>query len=173
VSHPLVKAIPNALSALRIVLGLGFPWLPVEWRLPALVVAVVTDLLDGETSRFFKAESAAGQILDPIADKIFILTVIGTWLAEGTLLWWQVVLVGLRDIAVVAACGVLVVRQGWKSIKRMRARWPGKVTTAFQLAFLLAVLLEQPDFVVSAFVVLSALSGLVAAVDYFRSYAPS
>jgi phosphatidylglycerophosphate synthase len=169
-SNSLFKAIPNTLSAIRIALGMAFPWLPADWRLPALAGAIVTDLLDGEASRLFKAESTAGQILDPVADKIFILAVVATLFAEGTITWWQVVLVGARDIAVVGACAVLIVGRAWTSIRRMRARWPGKFATAFQLSFLLAVFLDQPTLVIHATVLLSAITGLVAAVDYFCCY---
>ena len=169
-TSPLLKAIPNTLSGIRIVLGAAFPWTPPTWRLPAVAAAVLTDLLDGETSRLFKVETTTGQILDPVADKIFLLGVVATLLAEDMLLWWQLALIGLRDIAVVVACAVLVWRMGWTALKNMRARWPGKLTTAFQLLFLLAVLAEEPVFVTGALLFLAAFAGIVATVDYIVAF---
>src|SRR5438309_11201837 len=63
---------PNALSFARVVLGLWFPLLPPSWRLPVIIVAVLTDLLDGAAGRYFGVCSRTGKVLDPVADKIFM-----------------------------------------------------------------------------------------------------
>lgn len=48
----------------------------------------LTDWLDGYIARKFGQETAFGKFLDPVADKIFIATVLITLLANGNLPWW-------------------------------------------------------------------------------------
>ncbi len=98
-------ALPNALSLARLLLGLAFPFWPVSWRVPVVVVAAITDMLDGAASRHWHVTSVAGRLLDPLADKVFVIGVVGTFWYEGALDGWQIVLVGLRDFVVIG--GVL------------------------------------------------------------------
>ncbi len=69
---PVVLAvIPNLLSAAR--LGLAFAAVPVSWRLVVVVVAGATEFLDGAMRRLWHFSGAMGHLLDPIADKVFVL----------------------------------------------------------------------------------------------------
>jgi phosphatidylglycerophosphate synthase len=166
-SH-LRAAIPNALSVARIVLGIAFPWVPADRRAAVVVVAALSDLLDGALSRRLHAASPTGRILDPVADKVFVLAVVGTLLVEGLLAVWEVVLVGLRDLAVLAGAGWVLLRRDWSALGRMAPTWLGKATTAAQFVFLLMLLVRrQPTFVV--FLPTAVLSGLAAA-DYLRIF---
>ena len=71
---PVVLAvIPNLLSAARLVLGLAFAAVPVSWRLVVVVVAGATEFLDGALRRLWHFSGAMGHLLDPIADKVFVL----------------------------------------------------------------------------------------------------
>ncbi len=75
--------LPNGLSLARLALGLALPWLPADWRLGAVLVAAITDLLDGLTARWLRAGSETGRVLDPLADKVFILSLVGILLSGG------------------------------------------------------------------------------------------
>jgi phosphatidylglycerophosphate synthase len=161
-----LQAIPNALSLLRVGLGLAFPWLGLTWRLPAVLAAALTDLLDGETSRLFKAQSLLGQILDPIADKLFLMLVVITLLWDETLTWWEMLLVALRDIVLLLGAAGMLLRRGWAAGKAMRPRLLGKCTTALQFAFLVALLCETPRLTLGLLIAVAVL-GALAALDYF------
>ena len=81
---PVVLAVlPNLLSATRLVLGLAFAAVPESWRLVVVVVAGATEFLDGAPSRLGHVSGAMGRLLDPIADKVFVLAVLATLMAEG------------------------------------------------------------------------------------------
>jgi phosphatidylglycerophosphate synthase len=131
----------------------------------AVAVAALSDLADGAASRLLHAQSEFGQLLDPVADKVFVVGVVAALLADGSLAWWQAGLVALRDIAVLAGALWLVLRRGWPACRGMRPRWPGKVTTALQFAFLLAVLLGESTMITVLLVVTALASGWAAA-DY-------
>lgn len=160
--------IPNLLSLARLALGFVFPWIAPSWRVGVVIAAAVSDLLDGVISRKLHATSTAGRILDPIADKLFVTCVMLTLVLEGALKIWQVALVASRDLAVVLGIVAVAVLEGWSSMKRMPPSWLGKITTAAQFVFLLAVL-HYRDVILVVFVPTAAVS-VLAGVDYLRRY---
>src|SRR5437899_600767 len=92
-----LRAVPNTLSLARLFIGLGFPWTPAGWRVTTVLLAALTDLADGAVSRCLRATGTSGRILDPVADKVFVLSVVVTLLFEERLRLWQVALIGQRD----------------------------------------------------------------------------
>jgi cardiolipin synthase (CMP-forming) len=159
--------IPNLLTILRFLLGLAFPWVPPEWRLAACAFAGFSDLVDGEISRRFHSSSLFGKMLDPVADKTFVLAVIGTLLFEGELTWWQLALVGARDLVVLFILGWVLLGD-WRRVGEMSPRVSGKVATAGQFAFLLGVLIARS--VHPWLLAVASLLSAVAAVDYFAVF---
>ncbi|MGE0529239.1 MAG: CDP-alcohol phosphatidyltransferase family protein [Bdellovibrionales bacterium] len=167
--EPLLITLPNLLSGTRLVLGLVIVWLPAEWRLAILAVAALTDVLDGEASRFFKAQSEFGRLLDPIADKIFLVGFVLALLLEGTLAWWQVVLLAGRDIVVVSGGIWVLVRDGRGCLQKMGSRLAGKITTGLQFLVLVLAVLPLPE-AVNVVLIPTAILGLIAGLDYIREY---
>jgi len=152
-----LATIPNALSLVRLVLGLVFPWIAPAWRLAALIVAAVTDLLDGWLSRMFHASSRTGRFLDPIADKVFVAGIALTLLWERELSVWEVLGIAGRDVVVVIGTIVLVLIGRWGAFERMAPTWLGKLTTAGQFAFF-SILFIAPEYQLWLFVVVAGLS---------------
>jgi cardiolipin synthase len=107
-----IWTIPNALSALRL---LGVP-LFLYWVLGThqdgravllLVLAGVSDYLDGYLARRFGQFSRLGQLLDPAADRLYIAaTVLALVARDGLPLWWALVLVG-RDVSLLPTLPLL------------------------------------------------------------------
>jgi cardiolipin synthase (CMP-forming) len=97
-----VWTLPNLLSMLRLAGVPVFLWLvlgPEEdaWALALLMVSGFTDWLDGYLARRLDQFSRVGQVLDPVADRLYILAVvIGLGLRE-IIPWWVVVILPLRD----------------------------------------------------------------------------
>jgi phosphatidylglycerophosphate synthase len=159
------KLIPSAVSVFRLGIGLAFPWLPSDWRLVAAIVAALSDLLDGPLSRWLQVEGKFGQILDPIADKIFVAGVLITLLLDGQLAWWEIALVGTRDFAVLLAAAALAIREGLSAWHRMPPRFLGKLTTAVQFAFILSFCWEV-NVLTHGLAIAVAVVGAAALVDY-------
>lgn len=145
-------------------LAAGFPLVPAEWRVAVVLVAAVSDFLDGWIARRFNLNSWVGALLDGFADKAITLSVLLTFTVEGQLAWWQLVLVMTRDLAVAAIAVCLAWWRAWPEFGRMRARAPGKVTMVAVYA-LMAMLLVAPGW---AWIVLwpAAVLSVLAAVDY-------
>lgn len=163
----LLAFVPNLLSVFRIALALCFPCVPVGWRALTVLAGGLSDLVDGAFSRLFRVTSTAGQILDPIADKLFVTAVVLTLLVEKQLLLWQAAFVGFRDIAVVAGSGSMVVLRGWSALKHMPPTLVGKLTTALQFAYILA-LVARPAWA-PFLLVPTGLCSVAAGVDYLRT----
>jgi CDP-diacylglycerol---glycerol-3-phosphate 3-phosphatidyltransferase len=174
----LLALVPNALSLLRLGLGLSFPWLPSSWRLGVVLLALLTDVLDGTSGRLLGVCSDTGRVLDPLADKVFLLAVVLTLMAEGVLGVGELLLLGLRDLAVLAGVIGGVLTADWEGFRRGAPTRLGKAATAAQFAFLLVVL-TTPQRKALVLPVAATLSGL-AALQYlgiflgrYRSRRPS
>ncbi len=132
--------LPNLLSCSRLVLAAGFVASgATEARVSLIGVAAVTDFLDGWLARRVHATSRWGAMLDPFADRVFVLTVVGTFLFTGALTTTEYFIFIARDLA--TAVGFLVARCiSWLRPVEFKARVLGKAVTVMQLATLAAVL---------------------------------
>lgn len=98
-----VWTLPNLLSAGRILLVPLFLWLVLgpeqdELAVGVLVLSGITDYLDGKLARSMGQTTRLGALLDPVADRLFILAaVIGLGL-RGIIPWWLAVILPLRDV---------------------------------------------------------------------------
>lgn len=109
-----VWTIPNALSVLRL---LGIPlflWLALGpqddgWAVAVLAVGGFTDYLDGKIARRFNLTSRLGAMLDPAADRLYILATLAALTTRGIIpIWLAAVLVG-RDL--VLSGGLVALRR--------------------------------------------------------------
>lgn len=109
-----ILTVPNVLSALRLVGVPIFLWLILVpeadvWAVVVLALAGISDYLDGKIARKFNQISRVGQILDPLADRLYILaTLIGLLIRGFIPLWLVVVLIG-RDV--VLGVVMLIIKQ--------------------------------------------------------------
>lgn len=101
--------IPNILTILRICLTPVFIyflfWGPADRYAVALfifILAGLTDIYDGHLARRFHVESTLGKILDPIADKILVLSAFISFVTMGLVYAWMVGLIILRDLLITA-----------------------------------------------------------------------
>lgn len=106
-----VLTIPNALSALRLLLVPVFAVLIVAgqdgWALLVLAVSGASDYLDGHLARRWDQVTRLGQVLDPFADRLYILTTLLGLAYRGLIPWWLVVVLVARDATMLATLPVL------------------------------------------------------------------
>jgi cardiolipin synthase len=98
-----VWTLPNLLSLLRLLGVPVFLWLVLGpeadgWALLLLALSGVTDYLDGFLARRLEQTSALGQVLDPVADRLYILAVVVGLALRDVIPWWLAVLLPLRDL---------------------------------------------------------------------------
>lgn len=164
----IVRYIPNALSTGRIILASIFPFSPENWWFWLVLGSGLSDFLDGWVARRWQVQSWQGGLLDAIADKLFILCVLISFVSVGKFSGWWVPALLSRDLLVAFAALYAVSIQSWESFKKMDARWSGKLATFGQF-FLFLVVLLFPDWIWPALCCAALLSS-IAACDYGRLF---
>lgn len=107
-----VLTVPNMLSALRLLGVPLFLWLILVpeadwWAIVVLAIAGFTDWLDGYLARKWHQISRVGQLLDPIADRLYILATLIGLLLRGIVPLWFVLLLVSRDLIMSVVLAVL------------------------------------------------------------------
>jgi CDP-diacylglycerol--glycerol-3-phosphate 3-phosphatidyltransferase len=180
--------LPNVLTLSRIVLAVVMVFLLEECSatgniLAALVftVASLTDFCDGYLARTRGLVSNFGKIMDPVADKVLLLSTLGVLAHIGVIAWWIFMVIAVREIGVTAS-RLLAMRQG----QVLAAERTGKIKTVLQIIAVAAVLLylvaQQSEFCSSWFyrvqhgwllinqglLIAAVLLTVYSGVEYFR-----
>ena len=125
-----VWTIPNVLSFLRLASVPPFLWLWLnDQRDLAVVLYAIgasTDFFDGYIARKTNSVTELGKVLDPLADRVFIVTLTVALIAAGVLPWWLAAVILVRDLAIVVAFPILE-RRG---VERVAVNFTGKSATA-------------------------------------------
>ncbi len=153
----------DVLSALRLPLAVAFPLASTDRaRLAILAVAAGTDLADGQLARRY-GSSALGAVLDPVADKLFMVVAFGVVAFSGRLALYEVAGVLLRDAVASVAFVVTLLSHRARAIP---ARASGKAVTVAQMLTLVAFLLQSSLLRPLAW--MTTALGLFAITDYTR-----
>jgi len=137
---------PNALSAARLAGVPVFLWLVIGPRTPEadgiavgiLAAAGLSDWLDGKLARMLNQTSRLGQLLDPAADRLYILATVIALAVRGIIPWWLLGVLAAREFCV----GIGLLGLKWRtSYGALRVSFVGKAATlclmyAFPLLFL-------------------------------------
>ena len=98
-----VWTLPNVLSLARLAGVPVFLWLVLVpeadgWALLLLMLSGITDYLDGYLARRLDQYSRLGEILDPVADRLYILAVVIGLALRDIIPWWVAIALPLRDL---------------------------------------------------------------------------
>ena len=159
-----LATLPNAISLSRLFLAALFPVVHQhDLRLLILAVAGLTDYLDGWLARRRHQFSPMGALIDPLADRIFVLVAVCTLLLEGQIGILQYFIFLSRDFAVT---GAFVIVRAIASLRPavFRARFSGKLATVLQLAALVVIVIDARSTAWAVGVV--GLASLASIFDY-------
>ncbi len=157
----------NKITMLRVILIPVFMVLAyLDLRIPAVVVfilASLSDLLDGYIARHYNQISNFGKFMDPLADKMLVLSCMCFLVEKGQMPGWAVAIILFREFAVSGLRLVAAERQ-----HVIAAAWSGKVKTTCTMIGLcfLIVFREYPElnlFVTAVILITTVYSG----VEYF------
>lgn len=107
--------VPNALSLLRLALIPVFIWLLLGrdspgWALAVLIVSGLSDWLDGKLARWLDQSSTIGALLDPAADRLYVIIIPICFGLKGYVPWWVIGLIIARDVVLLATAPLLKTR---------------------------------------------------------------
>ena len=133
------------------------------WALVIFALASITDTLDGYIARHYNQVSNFGKFLDPLADKLLVISCMVIFIQWGRMPAWAVMIVLAREFAV-TGLRLVAVENG----RVIAAAWLGKIKTACTMVGLCVMLVLTKwawlDNVVTAVIVLTT---LVSGIEYF------
>ncbi|MCG7609945.1 MULTISPECIES: CDP-alcohol phosphatidyltransferase family protein [Mycobacterium] len=142
-----VLTVPNALSVLRLLLVPVFLWLLFGahangWAVAVLMFSGFSDWADGKIARLVDNQSSRlGELLDPLVDRIYMITVPVALALYGVVPWWLVLTLLGRDL-LLAATLPLLRRRG---LAALPVTYLGKAATFALMSGFPWVLLGQWD----------------------------
>jgi cardiolipin synthase len=172
-----LRWIPNAISLSRIVLVWPILWLIVEdqfvWAFVLIIIAGLSDGIDGYLANKFDWASPLGAKLDPIGDKVLIAGVIITLAYVGLVPVWLTVFVFGRDVILVT--GSSIINYLIKPFEGGPSRI-SKLNTLMQLEFMAFVMCRAafgwPDQIgVTILGAAVVVTGVISMVDYMMLWA--
>jgi cardiolipin synthase len=98
-----IWTVPNALSLARLLGVPVFLWLVLGpeadgWAVALLMLAGFSDWLDGKIARAWNQTSRLGRLLDPLADRLYILATLLGLALRDIIPWWLALIIPLRDV---------------------------------------------------------------------------
>jgi cardiolipin synthase (CMP-forming) len=172
----MMRHIPNALCVFRMLLVAPVAWLlslGLYWEtLWVFALAAVTDGLDGFLAKRFGWTSELGKILDPLADKILLVSTFIALALLGLVPVWLAATAVLRDFTITAGA---LAYNAWYGYPNGRPTWISKFNTLCQVAYLLLVVAVQAfernlDSVLTALGALVFVTTVVSGLDYVITY---
>lgn len=136
---PPALTIANLLTVLRLILIPVFVtalyYQQFRWALAVFFVAAVTDGLDGLVARSFNQKTQLGAILDPMADKLLLVTAfvilsLPRFTLTDPIPFWLTAVAISRDVIIVLGAAVINMTTGFR---QFRPSIPGKLNTLVQI----------------------------------------
>ncbi len=159
----------NKLTMLRVVM---IPLYLVMWRLDfgwnnyaalaVFVLASLTDLADGKIARSRGLVTDFGKFMDPLADKVLVMTAMVCFCAMGRFPAWALVVVIFREFAV-SGLRLIAVEGG----RVIAAGWSGKVKTAATMVCLCLIHVDIPPVVGMLAVWVIVITTVYSGAEYF------
>lgn len=144
-------SIPNIITIFRLLLAvpLVISLLDRSYQtaLGILMIAALSDAVDGYLARHYNWLTRLGAILDPLSDKVLLVSSFITLGVMGDLPVWLVAMVLVRDIVIVSGAVAYQMNFGYVA---MTPTFISKTNTLFQIVLLLAVILANGLYPLSA-----------------------
>ena len=132
------------------------------FALAAFVIASVSDFADGYIARHYNQVTNFGKFLDPLADKLLVISVLLVFVDFGLFPAWAAVIVGARELAIQGLRMIAV--EGGKVIA---AAWSGKIKTASTMVCFVLLMLPIPDALVTACWIVVLATTVYSGLEYF------
>lgn len=159
----------NKLTLLRVIL---IPVYLVIWHLnfvgnnlvalAVFIIASVTDFIDGYVARHYDQVTDFGKFMDPLADKVLVITSMICFCAMGRFPAWALVIVIAREFAV-SGLRLVAVDNG----RVIAAGWSGKVKTFATMVCLCIMHLPIWDWLMWVCVIVITVTTIYSGVEYF------
>lgn len=166
------RSIPNLITVFRIFLVVPLIVLVLEgqylWVLLLFAVAGISDGIDGYLARRYQWQSRLGALLDPLADKLLMVSAFVALGYIGHIPLWLVVLVIVRDIIIVSGAVAFRLLLGYLDMEPIRL---SKLNTFLQITLVLTTLIDLasdwiPPYLLDGLIVVCAIFTVASGAMY-------
>jgi cardiolipin synthase len=171
-----LSSLPNLICVLRMLLVIPVVWTLVHdlygWTLLLFVIAAVSDGLDGYLAKNFGWTSDTGKVLDPVADKLLLVSTFVTLTLLGLVPFWLAATVVARDVVIGIGAAVFKWLFGPLDGRPTRA---SKLNTVVQISYVILVVASAampivPDAWVLTLGAATFVTTFVSGSDYTMTY---
>jgi cardiolipin synthase len=131
------------------------------------IVAGISDVLDGYIARKYDMSTKLGVVLDPIADKLMMFTILISFVSKGIISIWILIALGLKEIAMILGGAILYLFKG-KQV--MPSNQYGKFATLTFYVATLSIVFRLPEIISSTMFTLTVLFNIIAFINYLIIY---
>ncbi|SHJ69155.1 CDP-diacylglycerol--glycerol-3-phosphate 3-phosphatidyltransferase [Paramaledivibacter caminithermalis] len=165
--------LPNILTTIRFLLVPLFIYIffhegesNIIYATYIFILAGITDVLDGYIARKYNLITKWGQAMDPLADKLMLITVLICFTIKDFLPIWVIIIVGLKEILMILG-GLFLYYKKDKIV--IPANKFGKMATViFYIAILYMAFGMPYSIILISFAIIFALFALIKYMQYFR-----
>ncbi|HHY83175.1 MAG TPA: CDP-diacylglycerol--glycerol-3-phosphate 3-phosphatidyltransferase [Clostridiales bacterium] len=160
--------VPNALTLTRFILIGLYPFLYFNeglshnklWAFAVFLIAGLTDVLDGVIARRFGLVTKWGKLMDPLADKLMLITVLVCLFLDGVVSLWVIIIIALKELLMILGAAFL-----YKNRKVVvQANFYGKLATFLFYIAITALVFRVPY---SGYILgIAVLSTILALIQY-------
>ena len=162
-----LRILPNILTVIRIILVPLFIYVFLskikyhrEIAGHIFVMSSITDFLDGYIARKYKSETEVGKLLDPIADKLLVISSLILLVIEGDISIWILGILFLRECILIFGSG-LIIKKKYKIIKPSIM---GKIST-LTMFIGISLILYKISYG-KTFLILGVILSVISGIDY-------
>ncbi len=136
------------------------------WAIALFIIASASDFLDGYVARHYNQVSNFGKFIDPLADKLLVISVMLVFLDWHLMPGWAAMLIVARELCV-TSLRLIAVEQG----KVIAAAWSGKIKTASTMVCFVLMMLPIPTWLNTACWVVVLAATVYSGIEYFAKNA--
>jgi cardiolipin synthase len=134
-----------------------------NWTYAVFALAILTDLVDGMVARLRREKTRLGSFLDPVADKLLILSAFTLLAYDGKIAVWVLVILFFRELIIILGWVILYILT---SSSAVHPRVLGKTSTMLQMSSAIALLFPVPYLIQLWLVRIMITFTVISAIDY-------
>ncbi len=131
------------------------------------IIAGISDVLDGYIARKYNMMTDLGAVLDPVADKLMIFTVLISFVSKGIIPSWILIALGFKEIVMIIGGGILYLFKGKQVLPSNNY---GKFATVTFYVATLSIVFKLPEMLSKVMFILTVFFNIVAFINYFIIY---
>ena len=131
------------------------------------ILAGISDIVDGYIAREYDMITKLGTVLDPVADKLMMFTILISFVSKGIISIWILVALGLKEVVMILGGGILYLFKGKQVLPSNKY---GKLATVSFYIATLSIIFKLPEMFSTSLFIITVLLNIIAFINYLIIY---